>query len=125
MRSPADRRAALHRGARAEDRVAEHLESLGWRVLDRNWHSGGGELDLVVERAGAVRLVEVRARADKQVPADESVGPAKQRRLRRAAEAWMLAHPDGWEEIAFLVATVDLSAEGWPVGLIDDAFDGS
>lgn len=104
--------------------MAEHLAADGWRIVARNWHGGGGELDLVIERAGALRIVEVRARATDEVPVLETIGRGKQRRLRRAAEAWLQGWPNPFHEVAFLVAVVDLGVVPWTITLIDDAFDG-
>jgi len=120
MRSPDDRRAALRRGAEAEAQVANLLGRRGWTVLDRNWRGGGGELDLVVARDGAVRFVEVKQRDVSDFSGAEAVGSAKRRRLIRAAEAWMDRAKTRPEEVAFMVALV----RGDDVELIDDAFDG-
>lgn len=91
-------------------------------MVDRNWLAPGGELDLVVERAGSVRFVEVRARQPDDPSALESITRSKRRKLVRAAEAWLLAHP-GPHECAFMVAVVSLDPGGWSLDLIDDAFD--
>lgn len=73
-----------------------------------------------MRRAGAVRLVEVKARQPGDVSGLESVGAAKIGRLRRAGEAWLEAFaPD---EIAFMVALVTLTDGVWELELIDDAF---
>lgn len=119
-RSPDDRRAAVARGAAAEDHVATLLSSQGWNVVARNWRGSGGELDLVVARGGALRIVEVKARApgDLYGPA-AAMGPAKRRRLVRAAEAFLARWTGTLDEVAFMVAFV----EGDAVTLIDDAFD--
>jgi len=119
-----DRRAALTRGARAEAFVADRLVREGWTVLDRNWRGRGGELDLVVAREGAVRFVEVKARALEDPSGLESITPSKRARLVRAAEAWLLEQPTEPAEACFLVAVVDLDPSGWSVEWVDDAFDG-
>jgi putative endonuclease len=121
-RDSEDRRRALRRGHDAEAWVAQLLEAQGWSVLARNWHARGGELDVVVERDGVLRFVEVRARDPRDDTGLESIGPTKQRRLRAAAEAWLLAHGEPEREVAFLVAIVALHADGWTVEWLDDAF---
>ena len=67
----------------------------GWRVLGANVWAGGHELDLIVRRGRQLRFVEVK---EKRGPAfgdpREAVTEEKQRRVRRAAAAWLAAHPE-------------------------------
>jgi putative endonuclease len=94
-------------GRAAERRALWHYRLRGYRVLDRNVWTGGNELDLVVRRGRRLAFVEVKAKAG---PARgdplEMVTAEKQRRLRRAAEAWLAAHP----EAAGLEARFDVLA---------------
>ena len=88
-------------------------------MLERNWQAAGAEIDLIVGRGGLVRFVEVKARPDES--AWDAVTTDKQRRLRRAAEAW-LAHHDV-DECAFMVAWVKAGEDGsLGLELLDDAF---
>jgi putative endonuclease len=67
----------------------------GYKVLDRNVWSAGNELDLVVRRGRKLAFVEVKAKSGARYGDPvEMVGAEKQRRLRRAAEAWLAAHPE-------------------------------
>lgn len=118
------RRAAHDRGLRAEGFVAEDLQRRGVEILDRNWRGGGGELDLVVRHEARLRFVEVKARRDDLVDPLEAIDRGKRRKLVAAAEAWMIAHGLPAEEVAFLVAVVDLAVTPWSVRYLDDAFDG-
>lgn len=122
-RTASDRRAALARGAEAEAFVASRLLELGWTVLARNWRGGGGEIDIVVRRGDALRIVEVKARARSRDPL-LGLTSAKMSRLRAAAEAFLSEHDEPCEDLAFLVAAVWPSGAGWGVEFIDDAFDG-
>ena len=99
--------------------MGEHLEAQGWRVLARNWRFEGGELDLVVERGGALRVVEVKARAPDDPVGLDAIDAHKRRCLARAAEAFLCAYEDVVDEVCFLVALV----EGEQITWLDDAFD--
>jgi len=112
---------ALGDGQCAEAFVEAYLHGDGWEPLARNWRGGGAEVDLVVGRDGVVRLVEVKARQPGDDSGLEAVGPEKQRRLRRAGEAWLAEHGPV-VEIAFMVALVTLTEGVWGLELIDDAF---
>lgn len=78
-----------------ERRAARHYRLRGYRLLGANVRAGGYELDLVLRRGGRLVFCEVkeRSRTDYGTPA-EMVGPEKLRRVRRAAEAWLAAHPE-------------------------------
>jgi putative endonuclease len=78
-----------------ELRARRHYRLRGYRILAENAWAAGNEVDLVVRRGRRVVFCEVkqRGREDFGAPADH-VGVEKQRRVRRAAEAWLVAHPE-------------------------------
>ena len=79
----------------------------GYTVLARNWRCPHGEVDLVVGLPGLVVFCEVKARASNAFGgAAAAVGPAKQRRVRRVAAAWLSAHGPGRVEVRFDVAAL-------------------
>lgn len=112
----ADTRRSL--GQRGEAFVAARLEREGWTILERNWrHPQLGELDIVAQEGSEIVFVEVRARrgpvARAVQQALESVGPHKQARLARLAEAYLTLHDlDGrpWR--------VDVAAVGCERGVL-------
>jgi len=67
----------------------------GFRVLDENAWAGGYELDLVLRRGRMLVFCEVKAKsgAERGDPL-EMVSLEKVRRLRRAADSWLAAHPE-------------------------------
>jgi putative endonuclease len=79
----------------AERRAARWYRLRGWRVLGTNVWAAGNEVDVVVRRGRALRFVEVKEKTGPRYgdPA-EMVSPEKQRRVRRAAEAWLASHPE-------------------------------
>lgn len=111
----ADRRA---RGAAVEQFVAEHLQSTGYQILDRNWQVRGGEIDIVALDGDVVAFVEVRARrAGGPISAEDSVGSAKLSRLVKSAQRYLQAYPehsDRFWRIDLVAVDVDRS------GLVKD-----
>jgi putative endonuclease len=95
-------------GARAERRVRLHYRLRGYRVLDSNVRAGGNELDIVVRRGRRLVFCEVKMRSGAGYGDPwEAVGPEKERRLRRAAEAFLARSRElGQLEVAFEVAAV-------------------
>jgi putative endonuclease len=79
----------------AERRAVRWYRLRGWRVLGANVWAAGNEVDLIVRRGRVLRFVEVK---EKRGPGYgepvEAVTPEKRRRVRRAAEAWLSAHPE-------------------------------
>jgi putative endonuclease len=91
----------------AERRAWWFYRLRGYRILDTNVWLGGNELDLVVRRGRRLAFVEVKAKSGEgHGDPFDMVGPEKQRRLRRAAEAWLAANP----ELASLDLTFDVIA---------------
>lgn len=80
---------------RGERRALRHYRLRGYRLLDANAHVGGFELDLVLRRGRRVVFVEVKEkRGDRFGHPLEMVDAEKVRRVRRAARAWLAAHPE-------------------------------
>lgn len=78
-------------GALGERYTATLLTSQGWTLLDRNWHTRYGELDLVMLDAHRMLVfVEVKTRRSTQFGSpQEAVTVSKQMNLRRAAIEWL------------------------------------
>jgi putative endonuclease len=90
-----------------EQRALRHYRLRGYRILGTNVWTGGYELDLVVRRGRWLAFVEVKAKSGERLGDPlEMVTEEKQRRLRRAAEAWLASHP----ECAGLEARFDVVA---------------
>jgi putative endonuclease len=79
----------------AERRAALHYRLRGYRILATNAWAGGNEVDVIARRGRTVVFCEVkeRRRDDFGAP-EEFVHPEKQRRVRRAAAAWLAGRPD-------------------------------
>ena len=62
------------RGDHAEQQALQHLQSFGLELIEQNFHSRGGEIDLIMSDQECLIFVEVRYRkTDKYGSAAESV----------------------------------------------------
>ena len=97
-------------GALGEDYAAAWLAERGWTVIDRNWRSRYGELDVVaLSPERRIVIVEVKTRRNmKHGLPQESVTYTKQANLRRAGVQWLLEpeHRIGHTGVRFDVVTV-------------------
>lgn len=80
-------------GRAGEARAAQHLEHLGYTIVDRNWRCRGGELDLVALTARDIVIVEVKTRRGEGFGHPfEAIDARKRARLWRLAMAWIAGH---------------------------------
>ena len=78
------------KGFQAEAAAGAFLRGKGFRILERNYRSKTGEIDLIAEKGGQLHFVEVRFRADpKDCSPQETVTPAKLRRIRMTAACYL------------------------------------
>jgi putative endonuclease len=99
-------------GRRGEDAAARFLRRKGYKIVARGDADGPGELDLVAVEGSTVVFVEVKTRRGRErgLPS-EAVNQEKQRRLTRAAVAYLKRH--GLLEYP---ARFDVLSVTWPEG---------
>lgn len=80
-------------GQAGEDAALAHLLRQGLTLVMRNFRCKAGEIDLILHEQGSLVFVEVRKRASREYGgAAASITPAKQRRLLRAAQFFLLRY---------------------------------
>jgi len=100
-------------GAFGERLAAAHLEAKGYRIVERNFRTREGEVDIIAEKDGCLVFVEVRTRrGDAMGTAAESVTPAKQGRLLTLAQAYAQSRNDLPPQHRIDVVALDLSPHG-------------
>lgn len=85
-----NRGTTTERGQQAERRACRYLRSQGLKIIGRNFHSRGGEIDIIATDHEYYIFVEVRMRANQRFGgALVSVDRAKQQRLIYTAYAYL------------------------------------
>jgi len=112
-------------GRRGEDAAAVFLQSLGHRIIERNWRCRFGEVDLITEDGDTLVFCEVKTRRSLTAGEPlEAITPQKQRRYSRLAQYWLSGHPEAddrtvrFDAVSLLVKS-EHKAE---ITLIKDAF---
>jgi ribonuclease HII len=76
-----------------EDVACEYLVSKGFKILDRNFRTEYGEIDVVSADTEYIAFVEVKTRSSTEFGhASEAVDSRKQEKLKLAAQEWLLRH---------------------------------
>jgi putative endonuclease len=116
-----DRRA---KGRAGEDAACAELSRQGFEIVERNWRVREGEVDVIARRGDLLVFAEVKSRTGTAFGApEESVTPAKARRLRSLA-AQYLATGSTHGQVRFDVFAVMLDPRSEVLELrhIPDAF---
>jgi putative endonuclease len=85
-----------HLGRLGERLAAEHLERRGFQIIERNYRSRWGELDIVAYDGRTLAFCEVKTR--RLAPGDghpfDAIRARKRVRLRKLAESWLRERRD-------------------------------
>jgi putative endonuclease len=110
---PTDRRRQL--GDTGEQLAADHLAHRGFQILDRNYRTRWGELDIVACDGRQIVFCEVKCRIANRAGRDplESVHPSKRAQVRRMAGRWLIEreHPHV-RDLRFDAIGVTLAPDG-------------
>jgi putative endonuclease len=105
---------------RAGERLAlEHYERLGYELVQRNYRTRSGELDLIVADSQTIVFAEVKTRRRGGLDPLDSITPQKLRRLRRVAGEWLATQTTlpRRPELRFDAVAVVIDARGKLVAL--------
>jgi len=114
----------VHFGHTGERRAAVFLESQGYTILERNYRTRLGEIDIVARDQDVLCFIEVKTRlsVDYGHPF-EAVTPSKQRTVRRLASCYLLDHDIAHQSVRFDVVGILHEPGQEPViELLKDAF---
>jgi putative endonuclease len=110
--TPAGRQRAL--GSYGERLAARHLTTEGGMVLlESNWRTTTGEIDLLLREGDVLVVCEVKTRSsDACGLPHEAVDGEKVARLRRVAEEWVAAHAAVPREVRVDLVAITRPAKG-------------
>ena len=110
-------------GNRGEDLAAAALKKQGYKVLERNYRTPLGEIDLIARHQGVLVFIEVKTRTSARFGVgQEAVHYGKQARYRKLADYYLKKKRLGEIAVRFDVVGI-LWQDGKPqVEVIEGAF---
>lgn len=114
----------LDTGQRGEFLATEFLERKGWRIAERNWRAGRGEIDVIAWAHDRLLVfVEVKTRAsDGFGGPEEAVNARKQDIMARTAGIYMEHIGYDWEIRFDIVAILLKGDKVLEIRHVEDAF---
>ncbi|WMJ84097.1 YraN family protein [Oscillospiraceae bacterium LTW-04] len=103
-------------GALGEQFAAEYLKKQGYRILQTNFNTRFGEIDIIAQKGDILAFVEVKTRAASMLatPA-EAVTPAKQKKLIKATLQYLQTHPNDLQPRFDVISIITESKSGFAV----------
>lgn len=98
-------------GERGENVAAKYLTQLGYKILQRNYLTKVGEIDIVARQGKVLVFVEVKTRTDSEPRPEDQVNYEKQQQITKAGNLYLSRF--GYPQPP---ARFDVIAIVWPEG---------
>lgn len=104
------------------ERVAvEYLITLGYAIVETNWHNGHYEIDIIATKGNRMIFVEVKTRSSEEYDPLEAVDTRKKSHMVNSANNYILSH-DLPYEVQYDIITVIGDPHNHTIDHIPDAF---
>ena len=98
---------SYHKGQEAEGWAVDFLVRQGFKIIERNYHSPFGEIDIIAQEGRALVFVEVRMRNEAdQIHPLETISRGKQNRLMRTAQMYLAGLKDEYLQCRFDIVAI-------------------
>jgi putative endonuclease len=110
-------------GDAGEDLAAAALKKQGYKILERNYVTPLGEIDLIGRHQGALVFIEVKTRKSVRFgEPQDAVSATKQARMRKLADYYLKQKRLGEVQVRFDVVGITLHGDKLQVEIIPNAF---
>lgn len=80
-------------GLFGENYTAQKLKNSGYQILERNYHSQYGEIDIIACNAQYIVFVEVKTRSERSIDSPfAAIGTVKQHKIIKTAQIYLAEH---------------------------------
>ncbi|MBW1971631.1 MAG: YraN family protein [Deltaproteobacteria bacterium] len=111
-------------GNKGEDIAVEFLKKHGYRIIERNFRSSEGEIDIIALDKGTLCFIEVKTRRSVNfgLPLD-GVDFFKQQQIIRVAQSYLIKKRITEVQSRFDVVSIFITSSNIDINLIKNAFE--
>lgn len=100
-------------GHTAEEYAAEYLQKQGYKIVALNWKTKYCEIDIIAQKKKRMYFIEVKYRqSDSQGSGLEYITDKKLKRMRFAAEIWVLE--SNWKR-DYTLGAIEMTGSGYDI----------
>ena len=94
-------------GQRGEEMATLYLQQQGYKILERNYRSRYGELDIICHKNGIIVFVEVKTRSSQRFGSpEEAITSTKIQHIKKVALIYLTGEKMAYQEIRFDVIAI-------------------
>jgi len=82
---------SLKKGIIAENKAVEYLTKNNFEIIERNFHSAYGEIDVIAKKNNILHFVEVKSSYNYEI-AVQNITPTKMRKFLRTVDVYIKKH---------------------------------
>ena len=109
-------------GILGEQEICSFLQNKQFRIVQKNYRSRWGEIDIIAEHNEVLAFIEVKTRRTEYFPISMVVNKTKQQKIVKTAKHFLACHPISYKIIRFDVATVVFKQNTCTIEYIPNAF---
>ena len=112
----------IDRGKIGEDAVTALLQKESFTIVERNFRTAFGEVDIVAQKRDVLAFIEVKLRVSNRIDSAEIILPSKQKKIVMVAQHFLSKHAYHEMIIRFDVALVHYVNNQCSIQYIPNAF---
>ena len=111
-------------GKKGESIAVRHLKKQGYRIVEQNYRSKVGEIDIIAREKQSLVFVEVKTRSSGSFGSPKwAITPKKQKAISMAALYYLKMTNQNDVDARFDVVSILLQGEDTQIELVRNAFD--
>ena len=97
------------KGQSGETIAVDYLRKNGFEILDRNFTTKHGEIDIIAKRNGRIHFIEVKARTNDGFGGGRAAVNAAKRKTIRSVATYYLVKNNLWERIGAQFDVIEIT----------------